>query len=140
MTPSRRPEDADKVDDPKDCPYHRIISHTIKDWLQKQINEGNLVLPDEPKQVNVVSTIPQPSSSDSATKSRNDGQWETVDNPGSIKWLAKQALSRAHYFANKKQTSPKLPKSHPLPRQREGIGRIRSTFPTKKQSFNRQGK
>ena len=53
--------------DPKDCPYHRIISHTIKDWLQKQINEGNLVLPDEPKQVNVVSTIPQPSKSDSAT-------------------------------------------------------------------------
>ena len=38
---SKRPEDADKSDEPNFCPYHRIIGHSIedcwvfKDWIEK---------------------------------------------------------------------------------------------------------
>jgi hypothetical protein len=38
---SKRPEDADKSDEPNFCPYHRVLGHSIedcwvfKDWIEK---------------------------------------------------------------------------------------------------------
>ncbi|XP_020597312.1 uncharacterized protein LOC110037077 [Phalaenopsis equestris] len=49
----RKPEDADKKDQPNYCPYHRLIGHTIegcfsfKDWLERNLKEGNITIPKE---------------------------------------------------------------------------------------------
>ncbi|PKU63303.1 hypothetical protein MA16_Dca026525 [Dendrobium catenatum] len=46
----KRPEDADKKDDPSYCPYHRVISHPIedcyvfKDWLKRKYINGEFTL------------------------------------------------------------------------------------------------
>jgi hypothetical protein len=48
---SKRPEDAEKLDNPNYCPYHRILGHTLedcwifKDWIEKYIRNGEITLP-----------------------------------------------------------------------------------------------
>jgi Retrotransposon gag protein len=48
---SKRPEDADKSDEPNFCPYHRVLGHSIedcwvfKDWVEKAYKNGEITLP-----------------------------------------------------------------------------------------------
>jgi Reverse transcriptase (RNA-dependent DNA polymerase) len=48
---SKRPEDANKSDEPNFCPYHRILGHSIencwvfKDWVEKAYKNGEITLP-----------------------------------------------------------------------------------------------
>ncbi|XP_028557328.1 uncharacterized protein LOC114581406 [Dendrobium catenatum] len=50
---ARRPEDESKKDDPKYCPYHRMLSHPLedsvvfKDWLERNYTQGNIIIPKE---------------------------------------------------------------------------------------------
>jgi hypothetical protein len=50
---SKRPEDADKSDEPNFCPYHRVLGHSIedcwvfKDWVEKVYKNGEITLPKE---------------------------------------------------------------------------------------------
>jgi hypothetical protein len=49
--PSKRPEDADKSDEPNFYPYHRVLGHSIedcwvfKDWVEKAYKNGEITLP-----------------------------------------------------------------------------------------------
>jgi hypothetical protein len=48
---SKRPEDANKSDEPNFCPYHRVLGHAIedywvfKDWVEKAYKNGEITLP-----------------------------------------------------------------------------------------------
>jgi hypothetical protein len=48
---SKRPEDANKLDEPNFCPYHRVLGHSIedcwvfKDWIEKEYKNGEITLP-----------------------------------------------------------------------------------------------
>jgi hypothetical protein len=48
---SKRPEDADKSDEPNFCPYHRVLGHSIedcwvfKDWVEKAYKNDEITLP-----------------------------------------------------------------------------------------------
>jgi hypothetical protein len=48
---SKRPEDADKSDEPNFCPYHRLLGHSIEDcwvfkyWVEKTYKNGEITLP-----------------------------------------------------------------------------------------------
>ncbi|KAI0529195.1 hypothetical protein KFK09_001742 [Dendrobium nobile] len=50
---ARRPEDESKKDDPKYCPYQRMLSHPLedcvvfKDWLEMNYTQGNIIIPKE---------------------------------------------------------------------------------------------
>jgi hypothetical protein len=51
LSASKRPEDADKSDEPNFCPYHRVLGHSIedcwvfKDWVEKAYKNGEITLP-----------------------------------------------------------------------------------------------
>ena len=49
----KRPDDAEKQDDPKFCKYHRVLEHSIKDcyvfkdWLERSLRKGEINLSDK---------------------------------------------------------------------------------------------
>jgi hypothetical protein len=51
LSASKRPEDADKSDEPNFCPYHRVLGHSIEDcwvfmdWVEKAYKNGEIALP-----------------------------------------------------------------------------------------------
>ena len=57
LPPCKRPEEEFKTNDPKYCPYHRIVGHTLKDCyvlkdkVQELINVGAITLEVEDKKV-----------------------------------------------------------------------------------------
>jgi hypothetical protein len=51
LSASKRPEDANKSDEPNFCPYHRVLGHAIedcwvfKDWVEKAYKNDEITLP-----------------------------------------------------------------------------------------------
>jgi hypothetical protein len=70
LADSKRPEEANRSDEPNFCPYHRLLGHTIencwvfKDWVERKYQAGEITLskgvlqdPAPHEQSNVVCTV-----------------------------------------------------------------------------------
>lgn len=87
---SKRPEEADRTNDPNDCPYHRVVSNPIedcyvfKDWLERKYRNGEFTLSNSvlvhPKKesAKVVTSSSIPPAPTQKEKPTRDEEWETA--------------------------------------------------------------
>jgi Retrotransposon gag protein len=119
---SKRPEDADKSDEPNLCPYHRVLGHSVedcwvfKDWVEKAYKNGEITLPkgflQHPaahEQANTISHEEE-KSPDQLSENKEE-QWTTHLSKKSIKML--KALKKEPGMKWKDDITPMIP---PRPR------------------------